>query len=198
MPTFGALKEAGRTHVLHVLGADCSDRPKRYPVPLFTPEDEATRTRGNPSGCREANRATVFLAYYRALTRAHALLRDEGSKGGIGFIQIAAGVFRGDQPSCARMFALALRAWAVNAATEFSETASGGVHQVTHVLRGHRSARRARRRTSARRRGRPSFADPVRTVIPQQPSSLVAGTSAAHSSYHEFVALRHQDEEHGV
>ena len=122
-PTFGALKEAGHTHVLHVLGADCSDREKRFPVPLFTPTGKATL-------------ATVFLAYYRALTRAHALLRDatggaKGSKGGVGFIQIATGVFKADQPSCARMFALALRAWAVSAATELSETASGGVRQVT-------------------------------------------------------------------
>ena len=122
-PTFGALKEAGHTHVLHVLGADCSDRPKRFPVPLFAPAGKVTL-------------ATVFLAYYRALTRAHALLRDttssaEGSKGGIGLIQIATGVFSADQPSCARMFALALRAWAVSAAAELSDAASGGVRQVT-------------------------------------------------------------------
>ena len=122
-PTFGALKEAGHTHVLHVLGADCSDRPKRFPVLLFTPAGKATL-------------ATVFLAYYRALTRAHALLRDassgaEGSKGGIGLIQIATGVFSADQPSCARMFALALRAWAVSAATELSYVACGGLRQVT-------------------------------------------------------------------
>ena len=122
-PTFGALKEAGHTHVLHVLGADCSDRPKRFPVPLFAPAGKVTL-------------ATVFLAYYRALTRAHALLRDttssaEGSKGGIGLIQIATGVFSADQPSCARMFALALRAWAVSAAAELSDAASSGVRQVT-------------------------------------------------------------------
>ena len=59
--TFGALKQAGHIAVLHVLGADCSDRPKRFPVPAFTPTGPVTL-------------ATVFLAYYRALTRAHALL----------------------------------------------------------------------------------------------------------------------------
>ena len=122
-PTFGALKEAGHTHVLHVLGADCSDRPKRLPVPLFTPAGKVTL-------------ATVFLAYYRALTRAHTLLRDastgaEGRNGGIGLIQIATGVFSADQPSCARMFALALRAWAVSVAAELSDAASGGMRQVT-------------------------------------------------------------------
>ena len=46
-------------------------------------------------------------------------------------IQIATGVFIADQPACAKMFALALRAWAVSAAAELSDTASCGLRQVT-------------------------------------------------------------------
>merc|ERR1719343_530573 len=104
-PTFGQAHEEGFDAVLHVLGADCSDRPKRYPVPLFTPKGEATR-------------ATVFAAYLRSVAAAHEIAADakeedetQENNAGVGFVQISAGVFGADQASCAEMFALAVRAW---------------------------------------------------------------------------------------
>lgn len=103
--TFGVAKEDGFDAVVHVLGADCSDRPKRYPVPLFTPKGRVTR-------------ATVFAAYFRSVAAAHEIAAnaktEDGTQNndtGLGFVQISAGVFEADQASCADMFALAMRAW---------------------------------------------------------------------------------------
>ena len=118
--TFGPLRDDGFTAIIHALGADCSDRPKRYPVPLFEPAAPATL-------------AAVFAAYFRVLAHAGALgcaawtlaavapdsplsccpasRCDANDDAAVGLVQLSAGVFSADQPKCAEMFALAVRAW---------------------------------------------------------------------------------------
>merc|ERR1712014_252406 len=67
-PAFGTLEKSGCLAVVHVLGADCSDRPKRYPAPLFTPRGDATM-------------ATVFTAYFRTLAAINSHAAHSNEKG---------------------------------------------------------------------------------------------------------------------
>jgi len=114
-PTYGALRADGFTAIAHALGADCSDRGKRYRVPLFEPTAPPTL-------------AAVFAAYFRVLAHAGALAPPGGdvSEGAtLGLVQISAGVFAADQPKCAEMFALAVRAWSEAVASESSALVRG-------------------------------------------------------------------------
>merc|ERR1712014_499695 len=70
-PAFGTLENSGCLAVVHVLGADCSNRPKRYPVPMFTPKGDAT--------C-----ATVFAAYFRTFAAVNFRAAQSNERGTLG------------------------------------------------------------------------------------------------------------------
>lgn len=93
-PTYGDVLVT--RDIVHVLGADCSNRPeKRIPVLVFKPKGRVT--------C-----ATVFAAYFRALCAANSKKTPHNA---IAFVQISTGVFKADQIKCSEMFALALTAF---------------------------------------------------------------------------------------
>jgi len=104
-PTYGdhlvteaqPLRSRGISHIIHVLGADCSDRGKRHPVRCFEPKGDTTG-------------ACVFTAYLRCFCRADALAREHhGGRAALGMVQISTGVFGAEPGLCARMLALAAR-----------------------------------------------------------------------------------------